>query len=172
MTELAYPNLSPLDRAAIDDLLARYAFAIDMREWDDLRSVFAADAEIDYSGGTQRHAGVENIVEFFRSTATRVAATQHLLHTSRVWSTGPDTGAGLTHVTAHHVATDSPRPAPPSATFTVTGTYTDRFARTPAGWRIMARRLDLLTCVGDPALLRPVADTGPSHNRTRTGFDG
>ena len=148
-------SLSPPDRAAIDDLLAQYAFAIDMRVWDDLRSVFADDAEIDYSGGQQRHAGIENIVEFFRATAGRVAATQHLLHTSRVWPTGPDAAAGLTHVTAHHIAAGEPRPAPPSATFTVTGTYTDRFVRTPAGWRIIARRLDLLTRAGDPALLHP-----------------
>jgi 3-phenylpropionate/cinnamic acid dioxygenase small subunit len=148
-------TLSPLDRAEIDDLLARYAFAIDMRVWDDLRSIFAAEAEIDYSSGTQCHTGIENIVEFFRSTAGRVADTQHLLHTSRVWPTGPDTAAGLTHVTAHHIAARSPRPAPLSATFTVTGTYTDRFAHMPAGWRISARRLDLLTYAGDAALLRP-----------------
>jgi hypothetical protein len=148
-------TLPPADRAEIDDLLARYAFAIDLRAWDDLRDIFAADAEIDYSGGTQRHTGIGNIVEFFRGTASRVAATQHLLHTSRAWPTGPATAAGLTHVTAHHVTAHDPRPAPPSATFTVTGTYTDRFARSPAGWRIVARRLDLLTYTGDPSSLRP-----------------
>jgi hypothetical protein len=142
-------TLSPADRTEIDDLLTRYALAIDRREWDDLRGVFAANAEIDYSGGTQRHAGIENIVEFFRSTAGRVAATQHLLHTSRAWPTGTDTAAGLTHVTAHYVAGRDPRSTLPSATFT------DVFARTPAGWRIVARRLDLLTYTGDPGLPRP-----------------
>ncbi|MFC4948072.1 nuclear transport factor 2 family protein [Pseudonocardia sp. GCM10023141] len=148
-------GLSAADRAVIDDLLASYAFAIDLQAWDELREVFATGAEIDYSGGTQRHAGIEAIVAFFRDTAGRVAATQHLLHTSRVWSTGPDTAAGLTHVTAHHVARGSAQPAPEQATFTVTGTYTDRFIRTPAGWRIAARRLDLLTSAGDPAMLHP-----------------
>lgn len=147
-------TLPPADRAAIGDLVARYAFAIDLREWDDLRGVFAVDAEIEYSGGAQCHAGIEAIVAFFRRTAGRVAATQHLLHTSRVWSTGSGTAAGLTHVTAHHVAHDSPRPAPATSTYTVTGTYTDRFTRTADGWRIAARRLDLLTCVGDPSMLR------------------
>jgi hypothetical protein len=51
------------------------------------------------------------------------------------------------------VAHGSPRPAPATATYTVTGTYTDRFARTADGWRITARRLDLLTGSGDPSIL-------------------
>jgi 3-phenylpropionate/cinnamic acid dioxygenase small subunit len=42
-------TLSLQDRAEIDDLLARYAFALDLREWHDPRSVFSEDAEIDYS---------------------------------------------------------------------------------------------------------------------------
>lgn len=151
--------LGAADRAAIDELLARYAFAIDLREWDDLRCVFAADARIDYSGGTQRHTGIENVVGFFRATAGRVAATQHLLHTSRVWSTAPGSAAGLTHVTAHHVGPGSPLPAPAAATFTVTGTYTDRFTLTADGWRIAERRLDLLTSAGEPTLLQPRTET-------------
>jgi 3-phenylpropionate/cinnamic acid dioxygenase small subunit len=141
------------DRAEIDDLLARYGFAIDLREWDDLRSVFADDASIDYSGSTQQHTGVDDIVEFFRSTASRCAATQHLMHTSQVWSTGADTAEGRTHVTAHHVANGVPHPVPQEATFTVTGTYTDRYIRTPDGWRIAYRRNSLLTRSGDPGIL-------------------
>ena len=42
------------DRLAIEDLLTRYATAVDQRDWDLYRSVFAADAEVDYTpaGGT------------------------------------------------------------------------------------------------------------------------
>ncbi|MDB4872962.1 MAG: hypothetical protein JWL97_3966 [Gemmatimonadales bacterium] len=141
------------ERAEIDDLLARYGFALDLREWDDLRAVFTEDAAIDYSNSTQQHTGIEKIVQFFRSTASRVAATQHLMHTSRVWSTGADTAEGLTHVTAHHVAHGVPWPVPEEATFTVTGTYTDRYVRAAAGWRISYRRNSLLTRIGDPGIL-------------------
>jgi 3-phenylpropionate/cinnamic acid dioxygenase small subunit len=148
-------TLSLQDRAEIDDVLARYAFALDLREWHDLRSVFSEDAEIDYSESTQLHSGIEQIVEFFRSTAIRVAATQHLLHTSRVWHTGEDTAEGLTHVTAHHVAYGLPWPVAEEATYTVTGTYTDRYIRTPVGWRIAYRRNSILTRSGDMTLLRP-----------------
>jgi hypothetical protein len=147
--------LSPQDRAAIADLQARYGFALDLRAFDDLRAVFTEDAEIDYSMSTQCHTGLDRIVAFFRSTATRVGATQHLMHTSLVWATGPDTVEGRTHVTAHHTARGVAPPVPAASTYTVTGTYTDRYVRTATGWRIRYRRNTLLTCAGDPAILAP-----------------
>jgi hypothetical protein len=145
--------LPPRDRAEIDDLLARYCFAVDLRDWEGLRDVFASGAVITYSG-PRVSTGIAQIVEFFRTTASAVAVTQHLLHTSRVWATGPEAAEGLTHVTAHHVGHDVALPAPQTATYTVTGTYQDVFARTSAGWRIARRTLTLLTSAGDPAILR------------------
>jgi hypothetical protein len=145
--------LSGCDRAAIDDLLARYCFAIDLRNWDELREVFAADAVITYSG-PRVSSGIADIVAFFTEATSTVAATQHLLHTSRVWADGSYAARGLTHVTAHHIARDIDLPAPAPAVFTVTGTYDDVFARTPAGWRISRRELRLLTQSGDPSILR------------------
>jgi hypothetical protein len=120
-----------------------------------LREVFADDATITYSG-PRVSTGIDEIISFFAGATSTVAATQHLLHTSRVWADGPDAAHGLTHVTAHHIAHDVVLPAPPSGTFSVTGTYTDDFARTQAGWRITSRTLRLLTQSGDPAILRPV----------------
>jgi 3-phenylpropionate/cinnamic acid dioxygenase small subunit len=148
----AGPELAAADRAEIGDLLARYCFALDGRDWEALRDVFAADARITYSGG-RVSTGIDQIVTFMRTTASAVAVTQHLLHTSLVWATGPDTAAGRTHVTAHHVGYDVTLPAAETLTFTVTGTYNDRFTRTPAGWRISGRTLTLLTSAGDPAIL-------------------
>jgi len=144
--------LPPQARAEIDDLLARYCFALDRRDFEDLGNVFAADAVITYSG-PRVSAGIGQITEFFRTTASAIAVTQHLLHTSRIWATGPDAAEGLTHVTAHHVGYHVPLPAPEPATYTVTGTYQDVFARTPAGGRIWRRMLTLLTTAGDPAIL-------------------
>jgi uncharacterized protein (TIGR02246 family) len=153
MNSPAVGLLAPPDRAEIDDLLARYCFAIDLRDWDGLREVFAPDAVITYSG-PQVRTGINEIVAFFRA-AVGTATTQHLLHTSRVWATGPDTAEGLSHVTAHHVGHDVVLPATEAATYTVTGTYDDRFTHTPVGWRIARRTLSLLTRAGDPAILRP-----------------
>ena len=153
-------ELADSDRAAIGDLLACYCFALDGRDWEALRDVFTVDGQAVYSGG-RVSTGIDEIVAFFRATASAVAVTQHLLHTSLVRAAGPDTAAGVTHVTAHHVAYDVALPAPESQTYTVTGTYTDLFARTAAGWRISRRTLRLLTSAGDPAILRD-----PSRRRS------
>jgi 3-phenylpropionate/cinnamic acid dioxygenase small subunit len=144
-------TLSLADRAEINDLLARYGFAIDLRKWDGLRSVFAEDAVIDYDW-TSQHVGIDAIVECLRASASSVAGTQHLMHTTMVTGTGDGTAEGIVHVTAHHIAEGAP-PAPADATFTVTGTYTDRYARTDAGWRIKYRRLTLVTQAGNPGIL-------------------
>ena len=144
-------TLSLADRVEINDLLARYGFALDLRKWDDLRSVFAENAVIDYDWSTQ-HVGIEAIVEFFRASATSVAGTQHLMHTTLVTSAGDDAAEGIVHVTAHHLA-EGTLPVAADATFTVTGTYTDRYVRTEAGWRITHRRLTLLTQAGNPDIL-------------------
>ena len=37
------------DRLAIEDLLTRYATAVDRQDWNLYRSVFTADAEVDLS---------------------------------------------------------------------------------------------------------------------------
>ena len=37
------------DRIAAEDLLTRYATAVDRRDWEQYRSIFTADAEIDYT---------------------------------------------------------------------------------------------------------------------------
>jgi hypothetical protein len=145
-------ELAASDRVEIGDLLARYCFALDGRDWEALRDVFAVDGQTRYSGG-RVSTGIDEIVAFFRATASAVAVTQHLLHTSLVRATGPDAAAGVTHVTAHHVGYDVALPAPESQTYTVTGTYDDLFARTAAGWRIWRRTLRLLTSAGDPAIL-------------------
>jgi uncharacterized protein (TIGR02246 family) len=146
-------ELAASDRDEISDVLARYCFALDGRDWEALRDVFAADARITYSGG-RVSTGIDEIVTFVRTTASAVAVTQHLLHTSLVRATGPDSAAGRTHVTAHHVGYDVALPAAEALTYTVTGTYDEQFTRTPAGWRICERTLTLLTSAGDPAILR------------------
>jgi hypothetical protein len=146
-------ELAGEDRAEIGDLLTRYCFALDGRDWEALRDVFAVDGRTEYSGG-RVSTGIDEIVVFFGRTASAVAVTQHLLHTSLLRATGPDAAAGVTHVTAHHVGHGVALPAPESLTYTVTGTYSDVFTRTAAGWRIARRTLRLLTSAGDPAILR------------------
>ena len=54
------------DRAEIEDLMARYLFAIDYSDWDAYVSVFAEDAELEYATGITRgrEAIRESVVSF------------------------------------------------------------------------------------------------------------
>lgn len=141
------------DRAELQDLAARYAFALDMRQWDELRSIFTADGHIDYSNSQVVRDGIDAIVAFFSTEAAIPAATLHLMHTTLQWATSEDTAEGRIHVTAHHIAHGAPQPAPPTHDYVVACTYTDQYVRTPEGWRISKRRCTTLTHVGDPAVL-------------------
>ncbi len=42
------------DRIAVEDLLTRYATAVDRRDWELYRSVFTTDAEVDYTTAVRR----------------------------------------------------------------------------------------------------------------------
>jgi len=133
------------DRSAIDDLLARYAFALDLRQWDELRQVFAEDATLDYSTETNVvHSGIDEIIEYISTALSRRPGSQHLIHTTQVWSTGPDSASGRTHATAQHLAPGSTPPVSLAEVYSVGCTYTDEFVRTPDGWRISRRKLMIL----------------------------
>ncbi|MGZ6777545.1 MAG: nuclear transport factor 2 family protein [Mycobacterium sp.] len=53
------------DELAIAALLARYARAVDTKDWELYRSVFTADAHIDYSAGVFV-GSLDDALEFFR----------------------------------------------------------------------------------------------------------
>ena len=42
------------DRAQIEDLMARYLFAIDYNNWDDYAGTFAEDGELEFASGTSK----------------------------------------------------------------------------------------------------------------------
>jgi len=64
------------------------ASALDLHDFEDMREVFTPDAVITYSG-PRVSTGIDEIITFFRVATSTVDATQHLLHTSRIWSDGP-----------------------------------------------------------------------------------
>ena len=54
------------DRAEIEDLMARYLFAIDYHDWDAYAATFAEDGELEYASGTSRgRAAIRESVEAF-----------------------------------------------------------------------------------------------------------
>ena len=122
-----------LDRLAIREVLAKYMLAMRTHDVDLMDDVFTADAVIDYTaiGGSRApwsetkpwlHAMID--VELF------------MLYIGDVYPTF-DAGADAADVesTWHGVFVAAAGATP----LTIFGTYTDRFVRTPDGWRISER---------------------------------
>ena len=76
---LTYEQIS--DRIEIEDVLVRYCYAVDDRDWDAYRGLFTADAVIDdrVTGGLQ--SGVEDHVQYLKKALAGVQLSQHAIST-------------------------------------------------------------------------------------------
>ncbi|MDH3752993.1 MAG: nuclear transport factor 2 family protein [Acidimicrobiia bacterium] len=66
-------------RLEITDLLTRYANAVDTRDWESYRSVFTADAHIDYSSAGGAVGDLDTVTAWLRDTMSMFEMTQHLI---------------------------------------------------------------------------------------------
>lgn len=66
------------DRTQIEELMARYASAIDAKQYDEIASCFAADATAQYPGFSGLLKGTSDIVAHMRLALDALDATQHL----------------------------------------------------------------------------------------------
>lgn len=68
------------DRFEIADVLYRYARAVDTRDWDLWRSVFTADATVDYSSAPAGRAGSrDDIAAWLEESFAFVTVSQHFI---------------------------------------------------------------------------------------------
>ena len=134
MTDAALQEL--VDRREIDDVLYRYAQALDSRDWDLLRSCFTDDAVADFLDLGGVNEGPEAIVALCRQALEGLDASQHLIGTPLATIDG-DRATATCYLQAQHVF----QGAPGGDHYLVAGTYEDRLIRTPDGWRIEHRTL-------------------------------
>lgn len=121
-------------RAEVENLLALYAWAIDDREYNALRTVFDARATADYQAFTC--AGVEEIIDQMTTIHAHFSTTQHLIG-SVATTAGPtdETVLVRSHV---HVTLTRTRDAG-GGRVDVGASYRDVIAPGSDGWRIQAR---------------------------------
>lgn len=137
------------DRAAIVDVLYRYATALDGRDWDLLSEVFTEDAVGVYTGRINRtFEGREAIVGLVSSALTGLDVSQHMISNPVVQIDG-DSAESRCYLRAQHYMAHPPAGA---TTHEVGGTYHDRLVRTPAGWRIAHRRLEVTWSNGNAGI--------------------
>jgi 3-phenylpropionate/cinnamic acid dioxygenase small subunit len=128
MTEPARQVSDPL---AIQQLLSRYTYACDTRDWDLLDACFLPDARIQYESLPPFPDGYAGLRGSTVRTLTLLRSTQHLLGNLHVTVDG-DRATAASYVQATHVADDG-------RSWVTGGRYDDELVRTADGWRIAAR---------------------------------
>jgi hypothetical protein len=84
------------DRIEIGEILTRYCYAVDDREWDVYRGLFTPDAVIDdrVTGGIE--SGIEEHIQYLSQALSKVVLSQHALSTVRI-----DLNGNIAQVRAH-----------------------------------------------------------------------
>ena len=138
------------DYVAIVAVLNRYADVCDTKEFERFVDVFTADATMDYSTIPDVHVGHARSRTTCAATSEGAVPTQHLLGNYEVDVDG-DAARASCKVRAFHLGIGEQE----GETFEALATYRDRLVRTPAGWRIAARTMDVAVLLGTFAVLQP-----------------
>ena len=117
-----------LDRAAIQDVLLRYARGVDRRDLDLVASCFTADAAYD---GMLARGTIADALGALRVAVTRYAGTMHFLGNQLIELDG-DRARSETYALAHHQLPDG-------GLRVVAVRYLDELVRRDGGWVICSR---------------------------------
>jgi hypothetical protein len=122
------------DRLEIQDLMTRYSYAIDSRDWDALDRVFTPDAHIDYSVFGGSVGNLEETKQFLTEAMPNFPVYQHMVSGTTITFHG-DTADAKTQCHNPMIMSDAENPD-----LMVCGLwYVDKLVRTPDGWRINER---------------------------------
>lgn len=119
------------DRIEITDLLTRYAHAVDGKDWTLYRTVFTADAHIDYSTAGGPVGDLETVVAKLTTDLELFSRTQHFIS-----NIGVELDGDSATVRAMFF---NPMVVTPGKQFFCGGWYNHELVRTDEGWR--SRRL-------------------------------
>ena len=133
------------------------AHHVDRKRWDDLRTLFAAEVDTDYTslfGGEPRRQTRDALVEGWRGTLARVV-TQHLL--------GPvtlDVSDAAIRASCHVRGLHQVAGAPGGDLWEVLGHYEFVLTRGTDGWAVAALTLHTFLQTGNTRLLPEAQSTG------------
>ena len=125
------------DRAAITDVLYRYASTIDRFDWDGLRATLSDDLHAVY-GNAGEATGGDAVAAWIREACADVLWQHHLLSVYHVDIDG-DRAKALVYHTSHQAFG-----ADPDAAKILVGRYHNELRREADGWRISRLVLELL----------------------------
>ena len=133
-----------MERAAINDLLDDYAFAVDSRNWDLLHSLFTPDAVLDYTAAGGPCGPCDDVLRWITASLPAVTLSQHLLSNRRIRLTGDEARVRTELLNPLLFAGDDG-----TQMLLLGGRYDDRVRRTPDGWKF-AERIHTTTWTAGP----------------------
>jgi len=132
------------DRAEIEDLMARYLFAIDYFDWDSYVGTFTEDGILEFaSGTTQGREAIretvtkfsERIGEFYHTEDGKPALLRHVILQTAIRVEGDHAWGRSLWL---EMANDGPKDTMKMGTY---GIYEDEFRRVDGTWLIAKRRV-------------------------------
>ncbi len=116
------------DRIEIADLLTRYAHAVDTQDWDLWKSLFTADATIDYSSVGGASGDAETVAAWLEASLAMFEMTQHLISNLDVTINGDSASVRAMFYNPMKFADGGPF-------FSTGGFYNHQLVRTDDGWK-------------------------------------
>lgn len=142
------------ERLALSDVIIRYAWAIDTKDFELLHQVFDAQVETDFTsfGGKPVKCSRAEWVDTVRKTVGNLDATQHLLgnHQHRI---DGDRAHMISYLQAFHRFTGGRG----GSDYTIGGHYDIDLVRTAEGWRINRYTLNTTWQTGNRDIIREAA---------------
>lgn len=132
------------DRAEIEDLMARYLFAIDYQDWDAYVATFAPDGELEFaSGSCKGRAAIREMVASFSERIGKLYCTEdgqparlrHVILQSAIRVEGPRAWARALWL---EMANNGPGDAMKMGTY---GIYEDEIEKLDGRWLFTRRRI-------------------------------
>jgi 3-phenylpropionate/cinnamic acid dioxygenase small subunit len=154
-----------IDEADLRDLIHRYAFGLDLQDWELWRTVFADEVTMDMSDyqpePAPRPAPADRVVANAQVLFAGLERSQHFIGSHRYAIDG-DRATITAHMRAEHWL----HTGRGSDRYTMFGTYTDEAVRTADGWKLERVRLRLIREEGNRALMREAVRRGKAARST------
>ena len=125
------------DRTDIADVLYRYASGVDSFDRDRVRSALADDV-VGHYGNADPVSGGDALADWIAGATATVIWQHHLLNPYHIDIDG-DQAKTLSYLTSYQVFEEDPK-----AAIILVARYHDELKRTPDGWKIAKRTMELL----------------------------
>lgn len=151
-------------RRDVTDLLLRYAWAIDSKDWELLRTCFTADCLVvygngdsPYPGGARRFRSRDELVDYMERTHQPLDGSLHRMSNIQVTPTDPGAATAISYGDNLLVL----RTHPDGPFYESAGHYADELLRQDGLWRITTRQYTRVWAQGNGRVVQPGSRPGP-----------